>query len=143
MVSSTSSLTATPPVSSVLFQARPKTCCPVVHAVAEPRSSCSGQQLRKVQAELANLSRHASVTTTTGAYAHLAIEDLRDAVSRIGPEPSEPSPVADRLRTSLEAQGPQRTRTRAQTAWVRRVGWRAWQESNLRPAASKAAALSS
>src|SRR5882672_10109882 len=101
MVSYTSSLTATPPVSSVLFQARPKTCCPVVHAVAEPRSSCSGQQLRKVQAELANLSRHASVTTTTGAYAHLAIEDLRDAVGKIGPEPSEPSPVADRLRTSL------------------------------------------
>jgi hypothetical protein len=26
------------------------------------------------------------VTTTTGTYGHLAIEDLRDAVSRIGPE---------------------------------------------------------
>ena len=45
--------------------------------------------------------RHASVTTTTGTYAHLAIEDLRDAVSKIGPQPSEPSPVADRLRTSV------------------------------------------
>ena len=45
--------------------------------------------------------RHASVTTTTGTYAHLAIEDLRDAVNKIGPQPSEPSPVADRLRTSL------------------------------------------
>jgi len=45
--------------------------------------------------------RHASVTTTTGTYAHLAIEDLRDAVNRIAPQPSEPSPVADRLRTSL------------------------------------------
>jgi integrase len=30
--------------------------------------------------------RHASVTTTTGTYGHLALEDLRDAVSRIGPE---------------------------------------------------------
>ena len=31
--------------------------------------------------------RHASVTTTTGTYAHLAIEDLRDAVNKIGPQP--------------------------------------------------------
>ena len=47
--------------------------------------------------------RHASVTTTTGTYAHLAIEDLRDAVSKIGsPQPSERSPFADRLRTSLK-----------------------------------------
>src|SRR5205807_3632591 len=45
--------------------------------------------------------RHASVTTTTGTYAHLAIEDLRDAVSKIGPQPLEPSPFADRLRTSV------------------------------------------
>jgi hypothetical protein len=45
--------------------------------------------------------RHASVTTTTGTYAHLAIEDLRDAVSKIGPRPLEPAPFADRLRTSL------------------------------------------
>src|SRR6267154_5934194 len=34
-------------------------CCPVVHAVAEPHSSCSGQQLRKAQAELAHfVARH-------------------------------------------------------------------------------------
>ena len=46
--------------------------------------------------------RHASVTTTTGTYAHLAIEDLRDAVSKIGSQQSsERSPFADRLRTSL------------------------------------------
>ena len=32
--------------------------------------------------------RHASLTTSTGTYAHLAIEDLRWAVSRIAPEPS-------------------------------------------------------
>jgi len=38
--------------------------------------------------------RHASVTTTTGTYGHLALEDLRDAVSRIGPEKS--APFADR-----------------------------------------------
>ena len=46
--------------------------------------------------------RHASVTTTTGTYAHLAIEDLRDAVSKIGTQQPEPSPVADSLRTSLQ-----------------------------------------
>jgi hypothetical protein len=34
-------------------------CCPVFHAVAEPHGSCSGQQLRKAQAELAHSSpRH-------------------------------------------------------------------------------------
>src|SRR6266853_4240299 len=38
--------------------------------------------------------RHASVTTTTGTYGHLALEDLRDAVSRIGP-----APFADSLLT--------------------------------------------
>jgi hypothetical protein len=31
--------------------------------------------------------RRASVTTTTGTYGHLALEDLRDAVARIGPAP--------------------------------------------------------
>ena len=41
--------------------------------------------------------RHASVTTTTGTYGHLALEDLRDAVSRIGPEKS--APFADSLLT--------------------------------------------
>jgi integrase len=34
------------------------------------------------------IQRHASVTTTTGTYGHLAIDDLRDAVTRIGPEKS-------------------------------------------------------
>jgi len=33
------------------------TCCRGVQAVAEARSSCSGQPLRKAQAELAHLSR--------------------------------------------------------------------------------------
>ena len=41
--------------------------------------------------------RHASVTTTTGTYGHLALEDLRDAVARIGPK--NPAPFADRLLT--------------------------------------------
>ena len=45
--------------------------------------------------------RHSSVTTTTGTYAHLGIEDLREAVSKIGPQPLDPSPFADRLRTGL------------------------------------------
>jgi site-specific recombinase XerD len=29
--------------------------------------------------------RHGSVTTTTGTYEHLTLDDLRDAVTRIGP----------------------------------------------------------
>ena len=37
--------------------------------------------------------RHASLTTTTGTNAHLAIEDLRDAVSKIGTQPRDPSPL--------------------------------------------------
>jgi len=41
--------------------------------------------------------RHASVTTTTGTYGHLALEDLRDAVNRIAPE--KPAPFADSLLT--------------------------------------------
>src|SRR5204862_3476588 len=41
--------------------------------------------------------RHASVTTTTGTYGHLAVDDLRDAVARIGPK--NPSPFADSLLT--------------------------------------------
>jgi integrase len=39
--------------------------------------------------------RHASVTTTTGTYGHLALDDLREAVSRIGP-----APFADSLLTA-------------------------------------------
>jgi DNA-binding transcriptional regulator YbjK len=38
--------------------------------------------------------RHASVTTTTGTYGHLAVDDLRDAVARIGPKNT--APFADR-----------------------------------------------
>ena len=30
--------------------------------------------------------RHASVTTTTDTYGHLTVDDLRDAVARIGPK---------------------------------------------------------
>jgi hypothetical protein len=52
--------------------------------------------------------RHASVTTTTGTYGHLALDDLRDAVTRIGPK--NPAPFADRLLTD------QRGRFRRQSA---------------------------
>jgi len=41
--------------------------------------------------------RHASVTTTTGIYGHLSLEDLRDAVTRIGPK--KVAPFADSLLT--------------------------------------------
>lgn len=41
--------------------------------------------------------RHASVTTTTGTYGHLTLDDLRDAVTRIGPK--NPAPFADSLLT--------------------------------------------
>ena len=37
------------------------------------------------------------ITTTTGTYGHLALEDLRDAVTRIGPK--NPAPFADSLLT--------------------------------------------
>jgi len=41
--------------------------------------------------------RHASVTTTTDTYGHLAVDDLRDAVARIGPKNL--APLADSLLT--------------------------------------------
>jgi hypothetical protein len=41
--------------------------------------------------------RHASVTTTTGTYGHLAVDELRDAVARIGPNNT--APFADSLLT--------------------------------------------
>jgi len=50
--------------------------------------------------------RHASVTTKTGTYGHLALEDLRDAVSRIGPEKS--APFADRSAPSASGAEPRR-----------------------------------
>ena len=42
--------------------------------------------------------RHASVTTTTGTYGHLALDDLRDAVTRIGPAPFADSLLTDPAR---------------------------------------------
>ena len=45
-------------------------CCPVVHAVAEPHSSCSGQQPRKAQAELAHLSRVMTMRELSASIAH-------------------------------------------------------------------------
>ncbi len=50
--------------------------------------------------------RHASVTTTTGTYGHLALEDLREAVSRIGP-----APFADSLLTAAPKALPAPKRT--------------------------------
>jgi hypothetical protein len=50
--------------------------------------------------------RHASVTTTTGTYGHLALKDLRDAVSRIGP-----APFADSLLTAAPKALPAPKRT--------------------------------
>jgi hypothetical protein len=44
--------------------------------------------------------RHASVTTTTGTYGHLSLDDLRDAVTRIGPK--NPAPFADSLLTEAK-----------------------------------------
>jgi integrase len=80
--------------------------------------------------------RHASVTTPTGTYAHLAIEDLRDAVNKIAPQPAN----ASRLRTDCGRRpetAPQRARTRPQKCLNSPLRWRAWRESNPRPAASK------
>lgn len=50
--------------------------------------------------------RRASVTTTTGTYGHLALEDLREAVSRIGP-----APFADSLLTAAPKALPAPKRT--------------------------------
>ena len=44
--------------------------------------------------------RHASVTTTTGTYGHLSLDDLRDAVTRIGPKKL--APFADSLLTEAK-----------------------------------------
>jgi len=41
--------------------------------------------------------RHAAVTTTTGTYGHLAVDDLREAVARLGPKNR--APFADSLLT--------------------------------------------
>ncbi|OLE02047.1 MAG: hypothetical protein AUG94_01330 [Actinobacteria bacterium 13_1_20CM_4_66_15] len=46
------------------------TCCRGVHAVAEARSSCSGQPLRKAQAELARLSRVMTMGELSASIAH-------------------------------------------------------------------------
>ena len=54
--------------------------------------------------------RHASVTTTTGTYGHLALEDLRDAVARIGPENA--APFADIWRDRHSASA-----SRAEAGW--------------------------
>ena len=51
--------------------------------------------------------RHASVTTTTATYAHLAIQDLRDAVSKIGPQQSEPLLATDARKRSFTFCGDQ------------------------------------
>src|SRR6266550_5541430 len=70
--------------------------------------------------------RHASVTTTTtGTYGHLSLEDLRDAVARIGSK--NPAPFADSLLTQASLRFPPRTkrpisRTRPRRCRVSRVG---------------------
>src|SRR2546428_3075372 len=56
-------------------------CCPVVHAVAEPHSSCSGQQLRKAQAELAHLSRVMTMRELSASIAHEVKQPLAAIVS--------------------------------------------------------------
>src|SRR2546421_7175994 len=56
-------------------------CCPVVHAVAEPHSSCLGQQLRKAQAELAHLSRVMTTGELSASSAHEVKHPLAAIVS--------------------------------------------------------------
>src|SRR5712675_1008252 len=68
------------------------TCCRGVHAIAEARSSCSGQPLRKAQAELARLSR---VMTMGELSASSATATLRSGTRKDGvtePRLSVPSP---------------------------------------------------
>jgi hypothetical protein len=42
--------------------------------------------MRSPECDPEKVLRHASVTTTTRPYGHLALDDVRDAVARIGPE---------------------------------------------------------
>ena len=52
-----------------------------VHAVAEARSSCSGQPLRKAQAELARLSRVMTMGELSASIAHDMKQPLAAIVS--------------------------------------------------------------
>jgi hypothetical protein len=62
--------------------------------------------------------RHASVTTTTGTYGHLTLEDLRDAVGRIGP-----APFADSLLTVREVAATCASRHGPSTLSARKASW--------------------
>src|SRR5436190_18294255 len=57
------------------------TCCRGVHAVAEARSSCSGQPLRKAQAELARVSRVMTMGELSPSIAHDMKQPLAAIVS--------------------------------------------------------------
>ena len=48
------------------------------------------------------LLRHASITTTTGTYGHLLVDDLRAAVALLGPEPTQRSEEEQALAASAE-----------------------------------------
>jgi hypothetical protein len=48
-------------------------------ATLMPRAGVDAHRVQRIL-------RHASVTTTTDTYGHLTVDDLRDAVARIGPK---------------------------------------------------------
>jgi signal transduction histidine kinase len=65
-----------------LFQIRKSgSLLPVVHGIAEARSSCSGQQPRKAQAELARLSRIMTTEELSASIAHEVKQPLAAIVS--------------------------------------------------------------
>src|SRR5262249_54547879 len=52
--------------------------------------------------QVQRILRHASITTTTGIYGHLVVEDLREAVAKL---PNAPEPESGDLEAALAAVG--------------------------------------
>src|SRR6267154_1459922 len=80
-------------------------CCPVVHAVAEPHSSCSGQQLRKAQAELAHLSRVMTMRELSASIAHEVKQPLAAFVPSVERDGTTPIDQARWVDAALEMFG--------------------------------------
>ena len=79
------------------------------HAAVPPHEHAVRDDAVKVHVEVQRPAKaldegdRASVTTTTGTYGHLSLEDLRDAMARIGPK--NPAPFADEDAASTSPPG--------------------------------------
>jgi integrase len=95
----------------------------------------AGVDLHRVQ----RILRHADVRLTVQTYGHLVVEDLRDAADRIAPPRSK---FATGLLPEARADESRRDQRRSRGPDSEGLVWREQQESNLRPLASEANALS-